>query len=212
MISGTGKNKAEYLRDIKFPDIKNPGPSIRSGDFAEILVADYLKFCLNHWIPDKYKYSRKMNRNTSIHGCDVVGFYFSDTDKPLDDILSIYEVKASLSAKPKNNRLQDAVDDSSKDSIRKAETLNALKQRALERGDAVEAKRIERFQNINDRPFTERYGAVAVLDNTLYDDKIIKKANISAHSHSSTLSLLVIKGDNMKQLVNDLYERAASEA
>jgi hypothetical protein len=43
--SGTGKSRAQYLNDIKFPDAKaTPGPSIRSGDFAEILIADYLEY------------------------------------------------------------------------------------------------------------------------------------------------------------------------
>ena len=38
-------SKSAYLLELKFPDAKKkPGPSIRAGDFAEILVADYLVF------------------------------------------------------------------------------------------------------------------------------------------------------------------------
>ena len=38
-VAGTGKTAAEYLVSIKFPDVKAaPGPSVRAGDFAEILV------------------------------------------------------------------------------------------------------------------------------------------------------------------------------
>ena len=38
--SGTGLTRAEYLTQIKFPDSNRaPGPSIRAGDFGEILVA-----------------------------------------------------------------------------------------------------------------------------------------------------------------------------
>ena len=41
--NGTGLSRAEYLIQVKFPDEAiAPGPSIRSGDFGEILVADYL--------------------------------------------------------------------------------------------------------------------------------------------------------------------------
>lgn len=37
-------SSAEYLNTIKFPDPKAaPGPSIRAGDFAEVLVADFLE-------------------------------------------------------------------------------------------------------------------------------------------------------------------------
>ena len=38
-------SSSEYLLKIKFPDSTiKPGPSVRAGDFAEILVADYLQF------------------------------------------------------------------------------------------------------------------------------------------------------------------------
>ena len=37
---GTGLSRAEYLTELVFPDkSKAPGPSIRSGDFAELLIA-----------------------------------------------------------------------------------------------------------------------------------------------------------------------------
>ncbi len=36
---GTGKSRAEYLLDLVFPDKSAPpGPAVRSGDFAELLV------------------------------------------------------------------------------------------------------------------------------------------------------------------------------
>src|SRR4051794_28102487 len=38
LIQGTGLSNKEYLLKIKFPDASAaPGPSIRAGDFAEIL-------------------------------------------------------------------------------------------------------------------------------------------------------------------------------
>jgi hypothetical protein len=44
---GTGLSRGEYLDQNKFPDAQGaPGPSIRSGDFAEILIADYIEFTL----------------------------------------------------------------------------------------------------------------------------------------------------------------------
>ena len=37
-------SRGEYLNTIKFPDPKDaPGPSIRAGDFGEVLVADFLE-------------------------------------------------------------------------------------------------------------------------------------------------------------------------
>ena len=44
---GTGLSRAEFLEQVKFPRASEaPGPSVRSGDFAEILIADYVEFKL----------------------------------------------------------------------------------------------------------------------------------------------------------------------
>ena len=52
LVQGTGQTKAGYLNAIKFPDEKDaPGPSIRSGDFGEILAADFLEYSLGYWVP-----------------------------------------------------------------------------------------------------------------------------------------------------------------
>src|ERR1700690_2369688 len=50
--NGTGLSRADYLIHIKFPDATAaPGPSIRAGDFGEILAADYLEYVLGYWTP-----------------------------------------------------------------------------------------------------------------------------------------------------------------
>jgi hypothetical protein len=52
MVDGTGRSNADYLRDTLFPDASQPpGPSLRSGDFGEILVADYIEYLLGYWSP-----------------------------------------------------------------------------------------------------------------------------------------------------------------
>ena len=71
---GTGYSRTEYLNEIKFPDSSvKPGPRIRSGDFSEILIADYLQFILNNWVP-RTRYDDKATRNESTKGCDIIGF------------------------------------------------------------------------------------------------------------------------------------------
>src|SRR5690625_2792005 len=52
MRKGYGYSRAEYLNEIKFPDSSlAPGPSIRAGDFSEILVSDYMEYILEYWVP-----------------------------------------------------------------------------------------------------------------------------------------------------------------
>ena len=162
LISGTGLSRTDYLLDRKFPDQSIvPGSSVRAGDFSEILVADYLEFLLNYWVP-RTRYSNKINRNSSPMGSDVIGFKLFDSSETNRDILTVLEVKASYT-NTTENRLQKAIDDSRKDDIRIAESLNAIKQRFIEQNDNDKKQRIERFQNPADKPYTKFYGAAALF-------------------------------------------------
>jgi Cap4 SAVED domain len=214
LVAGIGKTNGEYLAEMKFPDAKEaPGPSIRSGDFAEIIVADYIEYKLGYWCPRQLRYDQKWNRNESTKGCDVIGFQFvNDGGFDPNDELFVFESKAALSGNKPVNRLQDAVDDSDKDALREATTLNALKQRFLERGGDDPAQKVQRFQNITDRPFKRINGAAAVLNSSLFDGALIEQTTTASHFNAANLKLIVIRGDTLMALVHALYERAANEA
>ena len=211
--NGTKHSRASYLTEIKFPDHSTaPGPSIRAGDFAEILIADYLEFILDFWVP-RTRYADKTIRNESTKGCDIIGFRFlSDSDDSPNDVLAIFEAKAQFSGRKAKPRLQDAVDDSCKDQLRKAESLNAIKQRLLRDGQADGVETVERFQDIEDRPYTELSGAAALFCTSVYDEATIAKTTADSHPNSGNLVLVVVRGQDMMALVHDLYMRAADEA
>lgn len=206
-------SRAEYLNAIKFPDPKHaPGPSIRAGDFGEVLVADFLEYLLGYWVP-RTRYGDKTIRNESTKGSDIIGFYIVEDGKSSSqDRLATFEAKAQFSGKKAKARLQDAVDGSAKDITRKAESLNAIKQRLHGRNELDDAERIERFQNEVDHPYKEEYGAVALFETRLFDDDLASSTDASTHPHSADLTLVVIKGDQMMALVHELYRRAADEA
>lgn len=209
---GTGLSRTGYLCKLVFPDkSKAPGPSIRAGDFAEILLADFLEFILDFWVP-RFRYDEKAVRNESTKGADILGFRLVTQEESPEDTLSAFEAKAKLTGKPVN-RLQDAVDDSVRDFyIRKAESLNALKRRFIRSGDRDEAQRIQRFQNKTDRPYCEISGAAAILSKSAFDHRLIAATDSSKHPNNSALNLIVIKGKNLMPLVHELYRRAADEA
>ncbi|AIQ16602.1 virulence associated protein [Paenibacillus sp. FSL H7-0357] len=210
---GTGLDRKNYLVDIKFPSSRNaPGPSIRAGDFGEILSADYLEYILNYWVP-RTRYSNKAVRNESTKGSDVLGFKFiHNNGESLEDTLAIFEAKTQFSGREPNPRLQDAVDGSAKDHARRAESLNAIKQRFLDKGIVGEALRIQRFQNIEDHPYKELYGAVAILSSNYYESNLLRATITNNHPNSVDLMLMVIKGEDLMPLVTELYRRAADEA
>ncbi len=218
------RSRTDYLNNIKFPNRKtNLGPAIRAGDFAEILVADYLEWLKGFWVP-RVRWSAKTIRDESPKGSDIIGFRFEEDEKiSKKDVMVIFETKTKFSTS-KKNRLQEAIIDSAKDSIRVDESLNYIKQRLLDRQENQQAMRVERFQNPVDVPYAEIFGAAAIISESYYDTNELtasdcesipksKKSKILiSHPKREKLKLLVIKGKSMMDLVNELYRRAADEA
>jgi hypothetical protein len=209
---GTGLSRKDFLINTKLPtDSRGFGPGIRAGDFGEILIADYLEYTLNHWVP-RTRYGNKTIRNESTKGSDLIGFKIIDDSESIQDVLTMLEVKTQFSGKKAYPRLQDAINDSVKDELRKAESLNAIKQRLFDKGKVVEATKISRFQNPIDKPYTESYGAAALFCESLYKQEIITQSSTIAHPKNDKLFLIVVKGADMMTIVNNLYNLAADEA
>lgn len=210
---GTGLTRAEYLAKLVFPSsTEAPGPSVRAGDFAELLVADYIEYVRGYWVP-RGRYAAKDVPNESAKGVDVLGFKVEDTGMPKPtDTLLVFEVKAQFSGKKYRDRLQTAIDDSAKDYLRSAYTLNATKRRLIRSGKSGDALIVQRFQNITDTPYKYISGAAAVLTDTVCDSNAIQGSSAANHNNSSNLELLVIRGADLMKFVDALYKRAANEA
>ena len=213
MRHGTPFSRAEYLNAIKFPDRPAPpGPSIRAGDFGEILVADYLQYHLGYWVP-RTRYANKDVRNESTKGSDILGFhFFREGNVSPKDILAIFEAKAQFVSRQDKSKLQEAIDHSAEDQIRKAESLNAIKQRFWNSQNMEDLKKVERFQNPEDNPYDEVSGAAALISSHLFDPDLLSTSNSKNHPNSNNLILIIIRGESFMDLVHELYRRAADEA
>lgn len=211
--AGTGLSRAEYLIQLVFPDGNvAPGPGIRAGDFTELLVSDYVEYMLGYWVP-RGKYADKYSRDESVKGVDILGFLLASpaAPSPKDELLA-FEVKAQLTGDKYSGRLQTAIDDSSKDYLRRATSLNATKRRLLRAGEKESALVVQRFQNLSDHPYVYRSGAAAVLSESAYDVDLLEKSTVQGHQNASNLELIVIRGKELMKLVHALYEVAAHEA
>lgn len=206
--AGFGLERNEYLKEIKFPDASTrPGPSVRSGDFTEILVADYVQYVLDYIVP-RTRYDRKVNRNSSTMGSDLIGYKCGKKISSNDELI-VFEVKATaseISSSPEA-RLQKAVNDSNKDVVRLAETLNAVAQRLIDRNDFEEVKRVQRFQNSSDNPYRRTYAAAAVHSNTSYSKTVLKSVSTLSHADPD-LGLIVIHCDKLMNFIHEMYRRA----
>lgn len=204
---GTGLSKQEFLKNIKFPD----APMIISGDFSEILVADYLQFVLNYEVP-RTRYREKENKNTSPNGIDVIGYKLHNpTTYSQNDILITFEVKGSLASASSTSLLR-AFNDSKKDyELRKPESLHAIKQRLKSLNKNEEAQKIQRFQNKTDRPYSELTGAAAIHSNHSWTEDVVIGIETNDHPNSQLL-FIAIKGEDLMTLARELYRRAHDEA
>jgi hypothetical protein len=200
---GTPHNtRGEYLTNLVFPDkYKPPGPSTRSGDFSEILIHDFLEFIISGYVVPRLRYESKAVRNESTKGTDVIGFKIIDPSKSsTDDTLITFEVKANLTGSTKN-KLQEAIESSNKDIVRKAETLNSYKRTFHKNNNSEKVKLISRFQNKSDNPFTEITGAAAVLSSATFSAAMLNESNATEHNNYGNLTLIVIQGNELMTLV-----------
>lgn len=215
LLSGTGLSRAEYLTQLVFPSGDSKlGPGVRSGDFAEILLADILEDQFGFWVP-RTRYADKSVRDESAKGTDVLGFKFVEENflPSPHDILLVAESKAQMSGVKAKPRLQDAVDDSAKDALRKSESLNAAKRRLLAEQRRPEALLVERFQDPIDRPYKMQSGAAAIFTSEVFDAaNISSTTDCKAHPNAANLLLVVVHAQAFMKFVNALYERAANEA
>lgn len=203
---GYGFSRSEYLLKIKFPDKSEAfGPATRSGDFTELLLADYIEYVLNYYVP-RTRYDRKITRNSSSQGSDLMAFKI-DKHESINDELLIYEVKGQASETPPKNQLQDAINDSKKDIKRIAESLNAVNQKLIDKRDFSGAKVIQRFQNSTDRPYRRKYGAAAIHSKYSFSEDKIKECSTADHP-SSDIELIVIYKEKLMDRIHDIYRRA----
>ena len=206
--AGFDLERNEYLKTIKFPDVRiTPGPSVRSGNFTEILVADYVQYVLDYIVP-RTRYDRKVNRNSSTMGSDFIGYKCGEKISSNDELI-VFEVKARAGeVKPSSEiALQKAVIDSNKDVVRLAETLNAVTQRLIDRNNFEDAKRVQRYQNSSDNPYKRIYAAAAVHSNMSYSEPLLKTVS-TLHHADPNLYLLVIHCDNLMDFIHRMYGRA----
>lgn len=213
--SGTGLSRSAYLTQLVFPAANSKlGPGVRSGDFAEILLADILEDQRGFWVP-RTRYADKGVRDESAKGTDVLGFKFVEEDFTPNpqDVLVVAESKAQMSGTKASPRLQAAIDDSAKDALRKSESLNAAKRRLLADRRRQEALAVERFQDPNDRPYKMQSGAAAMFCSEAFDAASVSSTtNCNKHPNAANLFLVVVHSKEFMKLVHALYERAANEA
>jgi hypothetical protein len=218
MRDGTGLSRGKYLAKYVFPDnLQGLGPSIRSGDFAEVLIADYFQF-VHNWKVPRTRNRFKPIPNESTKGTDLLGFSLASTTDistkkySPEDVLLTVEIKAQLSGNVPKHRLQEAITDSIKDNYRRGLALNAMRQRLHHMHDEESVELVKRFQTPEDHSYRIQTVATAVHSTSNFDSATITTASTAGHPDSATMWLMVVRGEDLMTLVHALYEVATNEA
>lgn len=205
MKSAMGISASAYLLDNKLPS----KPSTKSGDFGEILVADYLQYIKDYFVP-RTRFDSRTNKDMPTPGTDSLGYSF-DPHNPDKAEVMVIEVKSSASERcdeKAQKKLQEAIDDSQKDFIRFATSIVASYEK-LYSLNRDEAKILSRFLNLSDNPFKITYGAIAVHSNDSYNLEAIKQVITEKHGDSENIQMIVIHSEKLMDFINKLYLKAS---
>ena len=198
----------QYLHDYVIPQKEeNLGATARSGDIAEILVADLLEF-IHHYSVPRYKLKNRSGKNNSQQGTDVIAYKFKNIDKtPSDkDELIATEVKAELSNSG-YNPIKSAIIDSRKDEHRLARSIDYCRKRLKELGKNEESLEVKRFLLKPDSNYRLIYAAAGIsscenVDSVIELDIIGEELEIKSDE-----KIFYIHGKKLMELAHSIYER-----
>lgn len=198
----------QYLREYIIPqETEHLGPTARSADIAEILVADLLEFIMGYTVP-RFKLKNRSGKNNSQQGTDVIAYKYKNTDKSPSnkDELIAAEVKASLS----NNQytpLENAIIDSHKDEHRLARSINYCRKRLNELGKVSEANEVKRFLFKPDNNYKITYAAAGISSRQDVDDVIELSVAGEELEIRNGEEIFYIHGERLMELTHNIYER-----
>lgn len=195
----------QYLPLRVVPDI----PSIRSGDFAEILISDVLQYLYGLAVP-RYKQCNRKDKNASEHGSDVIAYQLKNVNSTsTSDKLFVFEVKSNASKTGDAEfikTVKKATKDSKKDPNRVPMTLQYMIDEATDVNDQATQKNLQRFTDMGGSPYQKIFGSAVATSHVKPIDALSCKApndvGLSAFS-----PLIVVHASRLMDLVNSLYGR-----
>lgn len=195
----------QYLPLRVVPNI----PSIRSGDFAEILISDVLQYLYGLVVP-RYKQCNRKDKNASEHGSDVIAYQLKNVNgKSTSDKLFVFEVKSNASKTGDTEfikTVKKATKDSKKDPNRVPMTLQYMIDEATDVNDQTTQKNLQRFTDMGGSPYQKIFGSAVATSHVKPIDVLSCKTPTDV-GLSAFSPLIVVHASKLMDLVNSLYGR-----
>ena len=206
--SENGMPVEQYLKEYVIPQKEDElGPTARSGDITEIIVADLLEFIFDYSVP-RYKMKNRSGKTTSQQGTDVIAYKFYNSDKSPNekDELIATEVKGVLSSNT-YVPIKSAIVDSQKDDHRLASSIDYCRKRLRELGATEESNEVKRFLLKPDNNYKLSFAAAAVSSRETADDIIVLDVLGEDLEIRSGQKIFYIHGKKLMELAHNIYER-----
>ena len=198
----------QYLKEYVIPQKEDElGPTARSGDITEIIVADLLEFVFNYSVP-RYKMKNRSGKANSQQGTDVIAYKFYNSDKfpnEKDELIAV-EVKGVLSSDT-YDPIKSAIKDSQKDDHRLARSIDYCRKRLQELGATEESNEVKRFLLKPDNNYKLSFAAAAVSSRETVDDVIVLDVLGEDLEIRSGQKIFYIHGKKLMELAHNIYER-----
>lgn len=199
----------EYLKKLIIPQRSEPfGPTARSNDFTEILIADLFEYVMDFNVP-RCKQNNRSGKNSSEHGTDIIAYKFhinSTVPSELDNLLAI-EVKAGLTSDDFTPVLNSISDSNKFDSLRHSHTLNYYRKKLESMGCNIQAFEVSRFQKKSEKDYKIEYVAASVISKDYIPEGFILELNGNDIEIKDDNRIFLIHGSRLMDLVHDIYDR-----
>ena len=198
----------QYLKEYVIPQKEDElGPTARSGDITEIIVADLLEFVFNYSVP-RYKMKNRSGKTNSQQGTDVIAYKFYNSDKSPNekDELIAAEVKGALSSDT-YDPIKSAIKDSQKDDHRLARSIDYCRKRLQELGATEESNEVKRFLLKPDNNYKLSFAAAAVSSRETVEDVIVLDVLGEDLEIRSGQKIFYIHGKKLMESAHNIYQR-----
>jgi len=171
-------SKSDFFNQFIIPEIPEYA-NVRSGDFGEMLCFILLRNKGHNkgvWLVGPRKWRWKSDKNKACHGSDVVMFHRKDHKPSSDDGIEVIESKMK-SVASKTSPIQNAINGAVEDKVKRlAKTLNWVHDKLATEKKPRLREAINRYRFLDEYPtYSKKFHAVALIDNKLVEDEMIKE-------------------------------------
>jgi len=200
-----GRKPREFFEAETLPD----RPSMKSGDFGEILCWTLVQEWRDRPVIEGYRWRSRSTKNDTVRGPDLIGYVMNETVPSPDDVLTICQVK-TRSASVSPTVVRESYDDVVNDYVTRLATSLYFYQIWLrDKGNNAGADKYARFSSPHVAPYRRRLLAFVVHDTAIWQDVFLTELP-DHHDQGAEVevAVVVVCVDELAAWIEDVRQAA----